>query len=202
MRRRCSRSTATVDASSAIARRPCDVFGSPTTTVPLVCVIVCTTRTRRESRSRSFHLSPSASPRRIPVVANRCHNACMRSETALDASRKFRSVAASHASSPPNFWPTRGGSAASAGFRASRPQRTASLKARWRIVCTYETVRELRPGGGAPAVQRPARRSSDANVSFVMWSASANASRSCSAVAARVCPSPRSCSARETTSVE
>ena len=32
--------------------------------------------------------------------------------------------------------PLRGGSAASAGLRASRPQRTASLNARWRIVWT------------------------------------------------------------------
>ena len=51
-------------------RRPFAVFGSPIATLLRTWVIVCTTRSRPASRSMSLHRTPSASPRRMPVVAS------------------------------------------------------------------------------------------------------------------------------------
>ena len=76
---------------------------------------------------------PSASPRRMPVVASTTQSVWSRS---LDGLRLLPGT--SEASLHPtrgcssDFRPARGGSAASAGLRASRPHRTASLKARCR----------------------------------------------------------------------
>ena len=117
MRCRCARSTAMVAGSSDIGRRPCAVFGSPMEMRLPVWTMVWTTRARPASRSMSVQRRPSASPRRMPVVASSTHRACSRSSAARDASRNARSVAASHACTPSDFWPARGGSAASAGLR-------------------------------------------------------------------------------------
>ena len=89
---------------------------------------------RRRGRRRQRR--PMASPRRMPVVASTTHSAWRRSPDSRDCSRNERSVAASQAWTPSDFWPALGGSAASAGLRASRPQCTASRNARWRIVWT------------------------------------------------------------------
>ena len=132
-----SRSTATVAPSSAIERRPRAVFGSPTVTTLRTCVIVCTIRTPAGVEG---DVSPTEADRFAPAHAGGGEQAPTARgggrPTRRDCSRNARSVAASHAWTPSDFWPARGGSAASAGLRARRPQRTASLNARWRIVWT------------------------------------------------------------------
>ena len=84
------------------------------------------------------HRSPRASPRRRKSW----------SPLALESSRKRQRVRASHAAiSGGAAAVVPGESTAATRLRGMRPQRTASLKARCRVVCMYRTVRGFKPPG-------------------------------------------------------
>ena len=107
-------------------------------------MIVWRTVSDAASRSTSAHRRPSTSPRRIPVIAARCHAPSSR-VPATDA-RKTRSCSGvQNRSSVGAVFDGFGGRARSAGFTPSRPSSTASASALCRIVCRYRTVFALNP---------------------------------------------------------
>lgn len=101
-------------------------------------------------RSTSDHRRPRASPRLQPVSARKFHAGCSRSFSLADCSRNDASSSTVHVRSSARTAAELacGGSAASEGLRVSRPQRTASLIARWRMAATKRTVRSESPRSG------------------------------------------------------
>src|SRR3546814_154017 len=125
-RRRWRTSSAVVCASRRTDRFPRADFGSDTRrSYPLTSTSARCTAIRPAPRSTSSHRRPSTSPLRIPVLQSRTHMA--RSRSSATASMKRRAWGADHVAISWSL--LRGGSTCAAGFRTSRPQRTASASA-------------------------------------------------------------------------
>lgn len=149
---RCSRRAATVPESRVIVRRPFAVLGVPSIAVCLTAITVCRIDARPASRSRSRQRRPSTSPRRMPEVASsRYAVQCLLVRV---PSRKVRSWSAVHViESGRPASAAFGGSAASAGFRASLPHLTASLRARQdRVDVAHRTRGQPTPGVVLPTI--------------------------------------------------